>query len=121
MEPYFDESDGIVYVADLVINMILETAFDHTSYISSNVTNITKVNGSRADMTIMLTIKPFSVINGTNITCQLETSAIGTLFLAGIYIVFIESYILLLNFPIYLGLPYPSGKKVKRSCISQQY
>ena len=84
MEPYFDESDGIVYVADLIINMILETAFDHTKYISSNVTNITNLNGSRADMTIMLTIKPFSVINGTNITCQSETSTIGTLFITGI-------------------------------------
>ena len=83
MEPYFDESDGFSYVVDFVVQMTVETSFKHTRYISSNVTNITEVNGSRADMTIMLTIKPFSVNNGTIITCKSETNAYGTLFLAG--------------------------------------
>ena len=80
MEPYFDESDGFSYIVDFVVQMTVETSFRHTRYISSNVTNITEVNGSRADMT---TIKPFNVNNGTIITCKSETNAYGTLFLAG--------------------------------------
>ena len=85
MQPYFDESDGLSYVVDLVVNhqMTVATSFNHTRYISSSVKNVTKINGTRADRTVLLTIKPFNVINGTNIICKSEITTSGKLFLAG--------------------------------------
>ena len=83
MEPYVSDSDGRSYDVSLLVTNTLETAFNHTNYISSKVINITELNGSRADMTLSLTIKPFNVNNGTNITCKSGTAAFGRLFLAG--------------------------------------
>ena len=45
--------------------------------------NITEINGSRANMELSRTIKPFNVNIGANITCKSGTAAFGTVFLAG--------------------------------------
>ena len=83
MEPYVSDSDGLSYDVSLLVTNTLETAFNHTNFVSSKVINITELNGSRADMTLSLTIKPFNLNNGTNIMCKSGTAAFGTLFLAG--------------------------------------
>ena len=80
MEPYVNDSDGLSYDVSLLVTNTLETGFNHTSF---KVINITELNGSRADMILALTIKPFNVNNGTSIMCKSGTAAFGTLFLAG--------------------------------------
>ena len=66
-----------------------EPAINHTRFISSEVTNISKRNESVADMKIILTVQSFGVRNETKITCRAfltngmnDTTA--TLYIAGI-------------------------------------
>ena len=62
--------------------------FRRTDFISSELTSFTGYNNRTVNMILTLTIKPFNVINGTNITCEIDESLLllSPLYLAGIHI-----------------------------------
>ena len=85
MQNYVPEDDEHVYI----VAFLNELAINHTRFISSEVTNISKRNESVADMKISLTVQSFGVRNETKITCRAfltngmnDTTA--TLYIAGI-------------------------------------
>ena len=83
VEPYIPIGDPIKYSSELIVNHEEEfDVFRRTDFISSELTNGT------ANMILTLTIKPFNVINGTNITCEIDESLLllSPLYLAGIHI-----------------------------------
>ena len=55
MENYVPEDDEHVYI----VAFLNEPAINHTRFISSEVTNISKMNESMADMEISLTVQSF--------------------------------------------------------------
>ena len=77
VEPYIPIGDLIKYSSGLIVNN--EEEFDVFRRIDNNGT---------ANMILTLTIKPFNVINGTNITCEIDESLLllSPLYLAGIHI-----------------------------------
>ena len=75
VEPYIPIGDPIKYSSGLIVNNEEEfDVFRRTDFISSELTNFTGYNNGTANMIITLTMKPFNVINGTNITCEIDES-----------------------------------------------
>ena len=65
VENYVPEDDEHVYI----VAFLNEPTINHTRFIPSKVTNISKRNESVADMEISLTVQSFGVQNETKITC----------------------------------------------------
>ena len=95
VEPYIPIGDPIKYSSELIVNHEEEfDVFRRTDFISSELTNFTGYNNGTANMILTLTIKPFNVINGTNITCEIDESLLllSPLHLAGIHIYIWNKY-----------------------------
>ena len=89
VEPYIPIGDPIKYSSELIVNYEEEfDVFRRTDFISSELTSFTGYNNGTANMILTLIIKPFYVINGTNITCEIDESLLllSPLYLAGIHI-----------------------------------
>ena len=88
--PYISQSDHpIVYASDPP-GGILEIHVNRKDIFFATLTNITRLNGSAADMTTSLMIIAYGIENKTNVSCQVITrdsqkpQSSSTLYLTGL-------------------------------------